>query len=48
MGHNGGFGRIYIALLLGEGSQALKADPRFVSLGYLVVEYRGADYPNCH
>jgi hypothetical protein len=48
MGHNGGFGRINIALLLGEGGQAFKADSRFVSLGNLVVEYRCADYPNCH
>ncbi|MFJ4496625.1 hypothetical protein [Pseudomonas atacamensis] len=48
MGHNGGFGRIYITLLFGEGGQALKADPRFVSLGYLVVEQRCADYPDRH
>lgn len=48
MGYNGGFGRINITLLFGEGSQALKANPRFVGLRYLVIEQRCADYPNRH
>jgi hypothetical protein len=48
LGHDGGFGRIYIALLFGEGGQALKADPRFVCFGDLVIEQSCADYPDCH
>jgi hypothetical protein len=48
LGHNGGFGRIYIALLFGEGGQALKADPRFVCFGDLVIEQSCTDYPDCH
>ncbi|MDD0969349.1 MULTISPECIES: hypothetical protein [Pseudomonas] len=48
LGDYGCFARINIALLFGEGGQALKADPRFVCFGDLVIEQSCADYPDRH